>query len=129
MENQKTILIVEDERILSEMYNDKFTQAGFNVMLADSAESGIKTILKIKPDLILLDILLPRNNGICLLKYFKERNLSLPPILAFSNFDDPKIRKEALDLGVLEYLLKTDFTPQNLIEKVREYLYANQQNN
>ena len=60
----KKILIVEDEKILGEMYKEKFTQAGFEVSLAIEAKEGIELVEKEKPDLILLDILLPRENGI-----------------------------------------------------------------
>lgn len=119
----KKILIVEDEKILGEMYRDKFSQAGFEVVWAGSAEEGLRYLSKEKPDLILLDILLPRENGVAFLTKIKEKkNLSSIPVLAFSNYDDPTTKKEALRLGAKEYLIKTDYTPQGIIEKVKSYL-------
>ena len=64
----KKILIIEDEKILAEMYHDKFSEAGYDIALAFTSEEGIVLAKKDKPDLILLDILLPKENGIAFLK-------------------------------------------------------------
>ena len=120
----KKILIVEDEKILAEMYKDKFTQEGYQVVSALTSEEGITLAKKEKPDLILLDILLPKENGVGFLKRLKEtKEISQIPVVAFSNYDEPKTRKEAENLGVEAYLLKTDFTPQDLVKKIKEYLF------
>ncbi len=117
------ILIIEDEKLLGEMYRDKFIQDRFEVVLVDSAEEGLKIVPKEKPDLILLDILLPRENGINFLKQLKKNpEIASIPVVVFSNFDDPKTKKEAFQLGVKEYLIKTNFTPQQIIEKIKNYL-------
>jgi len=117
------ILIIEDEKILGEMYKEKFETEGFQVFLVFSSEEAMETLRKVKPDLILLDILLPRENGIQFLKRIKEiPDISQILIVAFSNYDVPATKKEALELGVRDYLIKTDYTPAQLIEKIREYL-------
>ena len=122
-DSSKKILIIEDEKILAEMYQDKFSQEGYRVVLAFTSEEGIGLAKKEKPDLILLDILLPKENGVGFLKRLKEtKGISQIPVVAFSNYDEPKTRKEAESLGVEAYLLKTDFTPQDLIKKIKEYL-------
>ncbi len=119
----KKILIVEDEEILAEMYHDRFVQAGFKVVLAYSAEEGLKAALKEKPDLILLDILLPRENGIGFLgKLRKDPKIASTKVVAFSNYDDPATKQEALEFGVKDYLIKTSYTPQEIIKKVKSYL-------
>jgi DNA-binding response OmpR family regulator len=119
----KKILIVEDEKILAEMYHDRFVQAGFKIVMAYSAEEGIETALKEKPDLILLDILLPRENGIGFLGKLRQNPQTASiKVVAFSNYDDPDTKKEALEFGVKEYLIKTNYTPQEIIEKVKGYL-------
>jgi DNA-binding response OmpR family regulator len=119
----KKILIVEDEKMLGEMYQDKFKQAGFNAILVNSTEEALMVVPKEKPDLILLDILLPRENGISFLTRLKEKvELASIPIIAFSNYDDPETKKEAYKLGVKEYLIKTAYTPQEIVEKVKNYL-------
>jgi len=117
------ILIIEDEKILAEMYQDKFKEAGFEADLAFSSEEAVEYLKKEKPDLILLDILLPRENGIFFLKKIKEiEGVSKIPIVAFSNYDDPKTRKEAFDRGVKAYLIKTQYTPKELLEEIKKFL-------
>ena len=119
----KKILIVEDEKILGEMYRDKFILAGFEIILAVSAEEGHEFLSKEKPDLILLDILLPRENGITFLtKLRKNPETASIPVIAFSNFDDSLTKKEALSLGAKDYLIKTAYTPQEIIKKIKNYL-------
>lgn len=117
----KKILIVEDEKILSDMYEDKFSQSGYKVLKASEAEEGLKIIRKEKPDLVLLDILLPRENGIFFLKEWKnDPKISHIPVLAFSNFDDPETKKEARELGAKEYLIKSNYSPATILKKVND---------
>ena len=119
----KRILIIEDEKILAEMYRDKFIQTGFEIISAYSAEQGLEIFQKETPDLILLDILLPRENGVSFLaKIKKNPKFSSISIVAFSNYDNPEIKKQALELGVKDYLIKTIYTPQEIIEKIKNYL-------
>jgi two-component system alkaline phosphatase synthesis response regulator PhoP len=119
----KKILIIEDEKILAEMYREKLEMEGFKVSLALDVKEGIELSKKEKPDLILLDILLPVENGISFLKKQKEdKEISEIPVIAFSNYDDPRTKKEAMELGVKEYLIKTNYTPTEIIEKIKKYL-------
>lgn len=119
----KKILLIEDEKILGEMYRDKLTQAGFEVLLVFEVKDGLEEILKYKPDLVLLDILLPRESGISFLGKIKEipevKNI---PVIAFSNYDDPETKRKALELGAREYLIKTNYTPVEIIEKIKKHL-------
>lgn len=119
----KKILIVEDEKILRDMYAQKFSRAGLKVLSAVDAKEGLEITKKEKPDLILLDILLPKENGIFFLKKLREDpEIAQSEVVAFSNFDDPEAREEAEKLGVKSYLIKTDYTPREIVEKVKEYL-------
>lgn len=119
----KKILLIEDEKILAEMYRDKFSQAGFEVFLAFEAKEGLALAKKEKPDLIVLDILLPKENGITFLNWLrKDQEISSIPVVAFSNYDDPETKRQAARLGVKDYLIKTSYTPQEIIKKIKEYL-------
>ena len=119
----KKILIIEDEKVLAEMYRDKFTRAGFEVILAFDSEEGIILAKKEKPDLIVLDILLPKENGITFLTWLrKEPEIFSIPVVAFSNYDHPETKRQAVKLGVKDYLIKTSYTPQGIVEKIKEYL-------
>ena len=120
---KKKILIVEDEKVLGEMYQDKFTKAGFETILIDTAEEGIRAASRERPDLILLDILLPRANGISFLeKIKKDKELASIPVVAFSNYDDPDTKTEAHKLGAEDYLIKTNYTPSEVIARVKQIL-------
>ena len=117
------ILIVEDEKILAEMYKDKFEEGGFETDVAFSSEEALDYLKDKKPDLILLDILLPKENGISFLKKLKDmKNVADVPIVAFSNYDEPRTKKEAFALGVKAYLIKTQYTPKELLEKIKKFL-------
>ena len=117
------ILIIEDEHILSDMYEDSFSNKGWQVSTATSKDEGFEKTKTEKPDIVLLDILLFNGHGIEYLRNKKyEEVIAKIPVVVFSNFDDPKTRKEALRLGALEYLLKTDYTPQELLTRVKSYL-------
>lgn len=117
------ILIVEDEKVLMEMYKEKFLKEGFEVVLAYSTEEGIEAALKERPDLILLDILLPRENGIGFLgRLRKHPEIASTRVVVFSNYDDIATKKDALGFGTKEYLIKTNYTPQEVVAKVRSYL-------
>jgi len=123
MEKEKTILIIEDEPLLSSIYKERFKMAGFRVLTAMEAESGFNIAEKEHPDIVLLDILLPKESGISFLKRIKQdESLKMIPVVAFSNYDNPQVKKEALDLGAKDYLIKTSYTPQEIIEKVKSYL-------
>lgn len=117
------ILVVEDEKMLGEMYQDKLKEVGFKVDLVFSSEEALDYLKKQKPTLILLDILLPRTNGIDFLKKAKETGIATDiPVVVISNYDDTKTKKEALGLGVKAYLIKTQYTPKELIEEITPYV-------
>lgn len=119
----KKILLIEDEKILVEMYKSKLEQAGFKVVLAPDAEEGFEITKKEKPDLVVLDILLPKGNGLSFLEKLREDpEIKNTKVVAFSNYDGVETKKKAFELGVEDYLIKTNYTPQELIEKIRTYL-------
>lgn len=118
----KKILIIEDDRMLGGMYKEKFVEAGFEVFLALDSKEGLKMARKEKPDLIVLDILLPRENGIIFLKWLKKyKKTASIPVVVFSNYDDPETKKEAAKFGVKEYLIKANYTPRKIVKKIKSY--------
>ncbi|OQA71179.1 MAG: Alkaline phosphatase synthesis transcriptional regulatory protein PhoP [Parcubacteria group bacterium ADurb.Bin247] len=120
---KKTIFIIEDELMLADMYKEKMEMAGFEVIQAFDAEEALKKIEGTNPDIILLDILLPRQSGIYFLERIREKEeFKETPVIAFSNFDDSETRKMAFDLGAKDYLIKTNYTPQEILDKVKKYI-------
>ena len=119
----KTILIVENEKILREVYSKKLSQAGFKTICAGNPQEALFFSRTEKPDIILLDILWQRENGLAILENLRNNaETSKIKVVAFSNFDDMATKKEAKELGAEDYLLKTDFTPNELVEKIKIYL-------
>lgn len=125
MSKTKKILLIEDELEMAQMYKDRFEEAGFDMVLAFTAEEGFKKAKTENPDLILLDILLPTDNGITFLEKLrkqKDKALSNIPVVALSNYDEPQTKNQAFNLGVENYLIKTSFTPKQLVEEIKKYL-------
>ena len=119
----KKILIIEDEVMLADMYRSRFEHEGYEVHSAFDAEEGMEMAKEVRPDLIVLDILLPRDNGTDFLeKLRKEEGIETTKVIAYSNYDDLKSREKALNLGARDYLIKTNHTPKEILEIVKKHL-------
>ena len=118
----KTILIVEDDQPLALAYRKKFESSNFNVELAADGQSGITKATQKKPDLIILDIMLPGGmNGFDVLRQLKlSKETKTIPVLVMTNLAEEG--KSAMSLGAKEYLLKVNVTLQELLDKVNRYL-------
>lgn len=120
--SQKKILIVEDDLFIRELYERTLTQAGYAVVTAADGEEGLK-LAKDAPDLVLLDIMLPKVHGIDVLKKLKEdqttKNL---PIVMLTNLGQENIMNEAFKIGAAGYLVKMRFEPQEIVNYVQEFL-------
>lgn len=125
VKNKQTILIVEDEQIILEMYKDKFKSAGFRVV---TAVDGKKALTRIKEgaDLILLDILMPGLNGFEVLKKLRAQATTKDiPVIVLTNMGDTKSNQDrnlALSLGAQDYIIKSLSTPEEVAERVRALL-------
>lgn len=118
----KKVLLIEDEPALVDLYKAKFSKEGFNVISALDSESGLQMARMEKPDFIILDILLPVRNGIAFLKKLRtEPEIAKIPVFVFSCFDEQEIKNQAFGLGVEDYMLKTKYTPDQLVEKIKAY--------
>lgn len=120
------ILIIEDDEILVEMYEAKFKMEGFEVHRALNGKEGLEILKKEKPDLILLDILMPEMNGFEFLKNIKkEPNYHSVPVILLTNLGDPDIDKDremAYALGVRDYLIKSRHTPDEVVKRAKEVM-------
>ncbi len=122
-EGKKKVLIIEDEKMLAEMYRDRLLHEGFEVFSAFDAEEGLEMAINVRPDLILLDILLPRQNGTEFLVNLRQHGeIGETITIAYSNYDDQESREKAKNLGAKEYLIKTNYTPKEVVEIIRKHL-------
>ncbi len=115
----KKILIIEDEEILLELLEKKLTQEGYQVRIAKDGIEGLEKVEQEIPDVILLDIVMPRMGGFEVMeRLHKNEKFSKIPIIIISNSGQPVEIDLAQKLGAKDWLIKTDFDPQEVIEKV-----------
>lgn len=120
---KKTILIVEDDRYLTKAYSIKIKNAGFNVLLSDNGSDGLLIAKEKKPDLIVLDLLLPRVDGFEFLKRIKaDEEMKNIPVLTISVLGQKTDQQRALDLGAEAYFIKTEYKLGEIVDKIKEYL-------
>ena len=117
------LLLIEDDVTLVKMYERKFISDGYEVVVAYDGQEGLEKATKEKPDLVLLDIMLPKLDGLALFKKMR----SLPetfntPVILLTNFGQEDAVFECFKLGAVDYLVKADVTPQQVVAKVENFL-------
>lgn len=123
--NEKVhVLIVEDDTFLSNIYQTKFNMEGFKVSAAENGEAGLSDVKKKKPDIVLLDILLPKLDGFGVLKGLKEDpEVKDIPVILLTNLGQKDDVQKGLDLGASDYLIKAHFKPSEVVDKVKKVLH------
>ncbi len=121
--NKTSVLIIEDDSYISEMYKIKLESEDFEVAIAKDGVTGIKMLEKQKPDIILLDIVMPKMDGFDVLKIIKK-NIELKdvPVVLLTNLGQKENVEKGFDLGADSYIIKAHFTPSEVIEKIKEIL-------
>lgn len=120
-ETKKKILIVEDEQQLVELLSAKLIKEGYEVEAKYDGEDGLLKIRSWQPDLILLDIMMPKVDGYGVLMAMNEENIKIPVII-ISNSGQPVEIEKTKKLGAVDHLIKTDFNPTDVAKKVKSYL-------
>ena len=116
----KKILIVEDDQVLANIYRNKFAVEGFKVEVAFDGEVGLEMVQAFRPDLILLDLMLPKVPGLEIIKHVRGLpELEKTPILVFSNTYLTNLVQEAWKAGATKCLSKSNCTPRHLLDAVR----------
>jgi DNA-binding response OmpR family regulator len=114
---KKEVLLVEDFQVMQEFYMDTLKDAGYAVDIASDGSEALEKVTKKRYDFILLDMLLPKVNGIEFLEKYKGHNEG-STILVLSDFTEPGRIHRALELGAAEYLIKAEYPPSKLVEKL-----------
>ena len=125
MEQKKIILLVEDDPFLSDMYVTKFTESGYDIKAAMDGQQGLDMLNGgLRPDMALLDIVMPKMDGIELLTAIKkEEKLKDTPVVLLTNLGQETDIQRGMELGALDYLVKAHFTPSEVVKRV-ESLFA-----
>lgn len=126
-ENKKTkILIIEDDSYISDMYRIKLENSGYEVIVASDGIEGFKALEKQKPNVILLDIVMPKMNGFNVLKMIKnDSNYKNIPVILLTNLGQEENVKRGFELGAASYIIKAHFTPSEVVEKIKGVLEKN----
>jgi DNA-binding response OmpR family regulator len=127
MENKKIhLLVVEDDEFLVKMYESGLIKEGFQVSTAGNGEIGLKYAEELKPDLILLDLILPKMDGFSCLEKLKENPITKRiPVIILSNLGQDSDLKRGLEMGAEDYLIKTDYTVKQVGVKAKKILGIN----
>jgi DNA-binding response OmpR family regulator len=119
----KKILLVEDDQFISEMYTNKLQSEGFEIFLAKDGQEAIIKTTEIKPDLVLLDIVLPKKDGYEVLSEIKKNpDLAEVKVAMLTNLGQPDEIEKGMQSKADAYLIKAHSTPSQIVEKVKEML-------
>lgn len=117
----KKILLVEDDPFLIDIYTTKLGQENFKVFVANDGDKALELVTKEKPDLVLLDIVLPNKDGWQILKEIKKKNKEIKVVI-LSNLGQKEEVEKGLNLGAENYLIKSNFTPSEVIEEIKKII-------
>lgn len=118
-----TVLVVEDDEFLRKVMSEKLLKEGFEVEATIDAASALESLKKIIPQVILLDLILPGMDGFELLtRLKKDPAYASIPVIVLSNLGQKEDKERAISLGAVDYLIKADFTPAEIIQRVRSVL-------
>ncbi len=122
-EHKKKILIVEDDEHIVRVYEMKFVREGYEIIVTANGEVAIEKITSEKPDLIILDLMVPKKDGFMVLEEIKKIPiLAKIPVLVLSNLGQQSDKDRARALGANDYMVKVDYSMQEVVERAKSYL-------
>lgn len=117
------ILIAEDDPFLSQMYSEKLLMEGYDVFLATDGDATLDKMKLVRPDIILLDLLMPKKDGFeVLAEKAQSDEIKDIPVIVLTNLSQNEQIKKCYDLGVKDFLIKAYFVPAEVIKKIRDVL-------
>ena len=119
----KKVLVIEDDELVSRVYGIKLQQEGLEVIMAKDGEEGLQRTMSDKPDLVLLDLMLPNKDGFWYLEEMsKKPELKQVPVIVLSNLGQKVDMDKATELGAKDYFVKADSSIGGIVDKVKSYL-------
>jgi CheY-like chemotaxis protein len=119
----KKILIVEDEAMLADVMRDELVNAGFDVSVARDGQEGLAMAQSVHPDLMMVDVLMPKMDGISMLKNLRANpEFAKIPASVLTNLNDSQTIQDALESGAYDFLVKSNWNPKDLVKYVKEKL-------
>ena len=125
MQDKQKILLIEDDEILSKVLNEELKELGFDIIQSFDGEDGLKKITDVKPDLVLLDLILPKKHGFDVLEEMKSNSevKDIPVIILTMLGRDEDIKK-GLQLGANDYIVKSQHAVSEIVEKIKEFFVS-----
>lgn len=119
----KKIVVVEDDAFLLKVYKSKFKASDYEVTFANDGEEGLAMVKQVKPDLVLLDLIMPRMDGFEVLQGIREdASIKDTKVIVLTNLSQAEDKKKCEELGALEYIVKSDIPIGEVIKKVEGYV-------
>jgi PleD family two-component response regulator len=119
----RTIVVVDDDAFITTMYQETLTKAGFTVVLASNAEEALQAVVHEKPDIMLLDLVMPGYDGFEILKAMKANEATKQvPVVILSNLTQDDVEEQARSLGAIDYIVKVNLPPRELITRLNRVL-------
>lgn len=119
------ILLIEDDPFLTTMYKTRFQAEGHEVMTAQDGESALEILKKTPPNLVILDVMLPKLGGFSILEEMQKTDtLKKIPVVVLTNLADEESMKKAKEFGIKEFLVKAQNTPTQIFQTIKKYLPA-----
>jgi DNA-binding response OmpR family regulator len=114
--------LIEDDPAIAEMYRVQLEYDGYRVTVATTGEVGFTSMRSSRPDIVLLDLLLPDRSGLEIMSDIKDQLPNHPPVVILSNYGDPAMMNRGFALGALEYLVKSRVTPASLSQSIQGWI-------
>lgn len=126
MARKYKILLIEDEPELVELFSTALKRAGFEVEVIEDGSNALDLVKSLKPDLVLLDLIIPKKDGYEVLREIKgDKSVSQTLVYIFSNLTQKDEIEKAMKLGAKDYLIKSDYTPSKLVDKINKIFPSN----
>jgi DNA-binding response OmpR family regulator len=117
------ILFIEDDPLINKIYSTRLKADGHEVFAAENGEDGLKMVGEVMPDIIVLDVMMPRVDGFAVLEKLRaDDRFKNKPILMYSNLNNEDEIKRAKQMGVTEFLIKANLSPTQMVAKIKQYI-------
>lgn len=117
------VMVAEDDKFLTKVYESKFKHEGFDIIIARDGEDVIQKLAADRPDILLLDLVMPKKNGFDVLAYIKTNpSLNGMPVLILSNLGQEADIKKGLELGAVDFIVKSETSISDVVEKIKHHL-------
>jgi len=121
-EKKQRVLVMEDDSFLRSVYEVKLSNEGFDVKIAGNGKEGIELYDSFKPDIILLDLIMPEMDGFAVLEELKQKRKIKTPVVVLSNLGQDEDIKKAKELGAVDFLIKASTQINAVVEKIRDVI-------